>query len=255
MIRARSAFSFKRLYSQQADKANGIQCDQIGLLKGCSSRKSFPDKLRRIKYFDQQTQKQLVFITNNMTLSAKTISELYRSRWQVELFFKWIKQHLRIKAFYGRTENAVKTQIWIAVSTYVLIAVVKKELNIDLNLYTILQILSVSLFEKISIYSAFSDSDCKILSFNNQLPLFSVTATSGQWCPLSPFFKGGSQGKPRSKTAGNNASVLYILKLFKIKVNVGNGSNKKQLGSIAVAGHALKTPGHHFNRHFGIQSL
>lgn len=180
VIRARSTFSFKRLYSQQADKANGIKCDQIGLLKGCSSRKSFPDKLRRIKYFDQQTQKQLVFITNNMTLSAKTISDLYRSRWQVELFFKWIKQHLRIKAFYGRTENAVKTQIWIAVSTYVLVAIVKKELKIDLSLYTILQILSVSLFEKTSIYSVFSDPDYKKLSFNAQLPLFSFGATTGQ---------------------------------------------------------------------------
>jgi hypothetical protein len=180
VIRARSAFSFKRLYSQQADKTKGIQCDQIGLLKGCSSRKSFPDKLRRIKYFDKQTQKQLVFITNNMTLSAKTISDLYRSRWQIELFFKWIKQHLRIKAFYGRTENAVKTQIWIAVSTYVLVAIIKKELKIDLSIYTILQILSVSLFEKTSIYSTFSNSDYRKQSLNTQLPLFPVVETSGQ---------------------------------------------------------------------------
>jgi hypothetical protein len=180
VTRARSDFSFNRLYSKKADKTNGIRCDQIGILKGYKSIKRFPNKLRRIKYFDQQTQKQLVFITNNMTLSAKTISDLYRSRWQVELFFKWIKQHLRIKAFFGRTENAVKTQIWIAVSTYVLVAIVKKELKIDLNLYTILQILSVSLFEKTSIYQAFSDSDYKKLDFNAQLPLFSVGTTTGQ---------------------------------------------------------------------------
>jgi|SRR3989339_803318 len=180
VTRAKSAFSFIRIYSQKVDKANGIQCDQIVMFKGYSSRKLFPDKLRRIKYFDQQTQKQFVFITNNMTLSAKTISDLYRSRWQVELFFKWIKQHLRIKAFFGRTENAVKTQIWIAVSTYVLVAIVKKELKINLNLYTILQILSVSLFEKTSIYQAFSDSDYKNYNSGSQLSLFPDGITSGQ---------------------------------------------------------------------------
>jgi len=180
VTRAKSAFSFKRLYSQKIDKATGIQCDQIGKINDKNTKKLFPDKLRRIKYFDQQTQKQLVFFTNNMTFSAKTIAELYRSRWQIELFFKWIKQHLRIKAFFGRTENAVKTQIWIAVSTYVLVAIVKKELKIDLNLYTILQILSVSLFEKTSIYRLFSDSDYKTLNSNTQLPLFSVVATTGQ---------------------------------------------------------------------------
>jgi hypothetical protein len=180
VTRARSDFGFKRLYSQKPDKTNGIRYDQIGILKTKNSRKLFPDKLRRIQYFDQHTQKHLIFFTNNLILSAKTISDLYRSRWQVELFFKWIKQHLRIKAFFGRTENAVKTQIWIAISTYVLVAIVKKELKINLNLYTILQVLSVSLFEKTSIYQAFSDSDYKNLNFNTQLSLFTDSITTGQ---------------------------------------------------------------------------
>jgi Domain of unknown function (DUF4372)/Transposase DDE domain len=180
VTRARANFSFKRLYSAPVDKTQGILYDQTGVVKGYSSIKHFPDKLRRVKYFDLKTQKQLIFFTNNMTLSAKTISDLYRSRWQIELFFKWIKQHLRIKAFFGRTENAVKTQIWIAVSTYVLVAIVKKELNLNLNLYTILQILSVSLFEKTSIYQVFSDCGEENYRISNQLNLFLDSKTTGQ---------------------------------------------------------------------------
>lgn len=180
VTRARANFSFKRMYSAPVDKAQGILYDQTGVVKGYRARKHFPDKLRRVKYVDSKTRKQLIFFTNNMTLSAKTIADLYRSRWQVELFFKWIKQHLRIKAFFGRTENAVKTQIWIAVSTYVLVAIVKKELNLNLNLYTILQILSVSLFEKIHIYQLFSDHSEINTRFSDQLQLFPDGKTTGQ---------------------------------------------------------------------------
>lgn len=180
VTRAQKNFSFKRLYSAPVNKTQGIIYDQTGTVKGYRSRQRFPNKLRRVKYFDTKTQKQLIFFTNNMTLPAKTIADLYRSRWQIELFFKWIKQHLRIKAFFGRTENAVKTQIWIAVSTYVLVAIVKKELNINASLYTILQILSVSLFEKISIYQAFSDCDENNIAISNQLSLFPDGKTTGQ---------------------------------------------------------------------------
>ena len=180
VTRARANFSFTRLYSAKTNKAHGILYDQVGVVKGYRSRKRFPDKLRRIKYIDSQTQKQLVFFTNNMTLSAKTIAELYRARWQIELFFKWIKQHLRIKAFFGRTENAVKTQIWIAVSAYVLVAIVKKELRISASLYTILQILSVSLFEKTSIFRALSDYEEKFISNSSQLTLLPDGETTGQ---------------------------------------------------------------------------
>ncbi|MCK5466821.1 IS4 family transposase [Candidatus Parcubacteria bacterium] len=172
LTRARINFSFKRLYSLKVDKTTGIQCDQIVCIKHYNCKKLFPDKLRRIKYTDLETGKHLVFLTNNMNLPAKTIADLYRSRWQIELFFKWIKQHLRIKAFYGRTENAVKTQIWIATSIYVLIAIVKKELKLELNLYTILQILSVSLFEKVPILQALSDFDCQRTSPDSQMSLF-----------------------------------------------------------------------------------
>jgi len=180
VTRARSDFDFQRLYSQKVNKEQGIQCDQTGLLHNYRSRKLFPDKLRRIKYFDKETNKQLIFFTNNMSLSAITITDLYRSRWQIELFFKWIKQHLRIKAFFGRSENAVKTQIWIAVCTYVLVAIVKKELRIQLSLYNILQILSVSLFEKTLILQQLSESNYKNYNNLTQLPLFSDDVMFGQ---------------------------------------------------------------------------
>jgi len=161
VTRAKSNFDFKRLYSQPVDKSTGVQCDQIILLNGFYARKDYPDKLRRIRYFDAENNKRLVFLTNNFALPAITIAELYRNRWQIELFFKWIKQHLRIKAFYGTSENAVKTQIWIAISVYVLVAIVKKRLWLEQSLYTILQVLSVTLFEKTAIYQALATFDYK----------------------------------------------------------------------------------------------
>jgi len=138
----------KRLYSRTIDKLTGIQCDQTIVPQNFYAQKNYPEKLRRIRYLDAKTNKRLVFLTNNFTLPAKTIAELYQYRWQIELFFKWIKQHLRIKAFYGTSENAITTQIWIARSIYVLVALIKKDLKLDQNLYTILQVLSVTLFEK-----------------------------------------------------------------------------------------------------------
>ena len=157
VTRTKINFSRKRLYSQPVDKSTGVQCDQIVVLKGHYAKKDYPEKLRRIRYFDSKNNKMLVFLTNNFLLPAITIANLYRCRWQIELFFKWIKQHLRIKAFYGTTENAVKTQIWIAISVYVLVAIVKKTLNLDQSLYTILQILSLTLFEKEPIYQTLSN--------------------------------------------------------------------------------------------------
>lgn len=159
VTRAKKNFDFKRLYSHTVDKSTGLQCDQTVLLKGFYARKHYPDKLRRIRYFDAKTDKRFVFLTNNFNLPALTIAKLYQHRWQVELFFKWIKQHLRIKAFYGTSENAVKTQIWIAISVYVLVAIVKRRLGTERSLYTILQILSVTLFEKTPILQALSQPD------------------------------------------------------------------------------------------------
>jgi len=174
IVRAKSNACLRRLYSMPVDKNSGIQCDQLIVPTGFYSRKHYPDKLRRIKYFDKEQNKKLTFLTNQFTLPAITIAGLYRCRWQVELFFKWIKQHLRIKAFYGTSENAVKTQIWIAISVYVLVAIVKKRLKIEFSLYTILQILSVTLFEKIPISQAFSPDSYinKIKANCNQLNLF-----------------------------------------------------------------------------------
>ncbi len=149
----------KRLYSHSVNKLTGVVYDQTVVLTGFYASEDYPDKLRRIRYYDKKTQKHLTFLTNNFTLSPLTIAELYKCRWQVELFFKWIKQHLRIKSFYGRNENAVKTQIWIAVSIYVLIAIIKKKLKIEHSLYTILQILSVTLFEKSPILEVLSDTN------------------------------------------------------------------------------------------------
>src|SRR5882672_4014762 len=159
--RVRRGLSFRRLYSQPVDKNSGVQCDQIIVLTGYHPRRDYPEKLRRIRYLDASTGKRLIFLTNNFNLSAITIAQLYRCRWQVELFFKWIKQHLRIKAFYGTTENALKTQIWIAISIYVLVAIIKKRLNLEGSLYRILQILSVSVFEKTPLLQALSDVDYK----------------------------------------------------------------------------------------------
>ena len=159
VTRAKSNFNFKRLYSHPIDNSTGLQCDQTIVLQGFYARKNYPEKLRRIRYWDADLKRRFVFLTNNFDLPALTITKLYKCRWQVELFFKWIKQHLRIKAFYGTSENAVKTQIWIAITVYVLVAIVKKRLSLDLSLYTILQILSVTLFEKTPILQALTSMD------------------------------------------------------------------------------------------------
>jgi IS4 transposase len=174
VTRTKSNFSFKRLYSHPVDKSTGLQCDQTIILKGFYAKRDYPEKLRRIRFFDSEKNKRLVFLTNNFILPALTITQLFRLRWHVELFFKWIKQHLRIKAFYGTSENAVKTQIWIAVSIYVLVAIVKKHLKLDQSLYTILQILSVTLFEKIPILQVFQPPNYEIYQGEpyNQLRLF-----------------------------------------------------------------------------------
>ena len=174
VTRSKSNFDFKRIYSGHVDTATGVLCDQTVTLRGFYAKKSYPDKLRRIKYYDADKKKRLVFLTNNFLLPAVTIADIYRCRWQVELFFKWIKQHLRIKAFYGTSENAVKTQIWIAISVYVLVAIVRKRLNLSLSLYTILQILSVSLFEKTPILQALTTTDYNENQddFRRQLILF-----------------------------------------------------------------------------------
>ena len=148
VVRAKSNLAFRRIYSKKVDKSTGVLYDQIIVLTGIKTSKKYSEKLRRIKFFDSETNKTFVFLTNNLFLSALTIAELFHCRWQIEIFFKWIKQHLRIKAFYGTSENAVKTQIWIAVSTYLLVAIIKKVLKIELSLYTILQIMSVTILEK-----------------------------------------------------------------------------------------------------------
>jgi Domain of unknown function (DUF4372)/Transposase DDE domain len=156
LTRAKSNMDAPRVYSAPCDRSTGIICDQTIALAGTQTRQHFPEHLRRIRFKDAETGKTLVFITNQRTLPAATICALYKSRWQVELFFKWIKQHLRIKRFYGTSQNAVKTQIWIAVSVYVLVAIVKKRLDLDASLYTLLQILSLTLFEKIPMLQALS---------------------------------------------------------------------------------------------------
>lgn len=174
VTRSKTNTGLRRLYSQKVDKTTGVRYDQIVLPTGFYAKKDYPDKLRRIKYFDAEQERTFVFLTNQFTLPALTIAELYRYRWRVEIFFKWIKQHLRIKKFFGTSENAVKTQIWIAISTYVLVAIMKKRMKIDLTLYTILQILSISLFEKKPIYQVLTDNDYKneITSSHIQLKLF-----------------------------------------------------------------------------------
>ena len=176
VTRARKNFRFRRIISHEVDKTTGVQCDQTILLTWFYPLKGYPERLRRVRFLDPQSQKRLVFLTNNFVLPAKTIADLYRSRWQVELFFKWIKQHLRIKAFVGTSPNALKTQVWTAVCAYVLVAIVKKRLNLDMSLYTILQILSVSLFEKTPIFQAFSKPEAQIVEdmSHNQLELFNI---------------------------------------------------------------------------------
>jgi len=174
VVRAKSNLNFRRISSQKVDKSTGVLCDQIIVLTGIKTSKKYPEKLRRIKFFDSETNKTFVFLTNNLFLSALTIAELFHCRWQIELFFKWIKQHLRIKSFYGTSENAVKTQIWIAVATYLLVAIIKKVLKIELSLYTILQILSVTIVEKMPIFQLLTDNECINSGYHdpNQLCLF-----------------------------------------------------------------------------------
>jgi hypothetical protein len=174
VTRTKTNTGLRRIYSHKVDKSTGIRCDQTVALTGFYSKKDYPEKLRRVKFFDAEKGRSFVFLTNQFMLPAHTIAELYRYRWRVEIFFKWIKQHLRIKSFFGTSQNAVKTQIWIAISTYVLVAIMKKRLRIDLTLYTILQILSITLFEKMPVLQALTADGYinQITSSHMQLKLF-----------------------------------------------------------------------------------
>jgi transposase len=174
VVRTKSNVLLQRRYSHPVDKTTGVRSDHTVILTAIDSVKAYPEQLRRVSYLDVKTGKRFKFLTNNFTLPALTIAQIYKSRWQVELFFKWIKQHLRIKAFYGTSENAVKTQIWIAVSVYVLVAIIRKRVGLDASLYQILQILSLTLFEKTPILQALqvSDSQEESLDPGNQLILF-----------------------------------------------------------------------------------
>jgi hypothetical protein len=174
VIRGKSNLLCRRIYSRAVDKATGLRCDQTIVLTAPKASQDYPQHLRRIKFYDAEHDRHLVFLTNNFDLPAITIAQLYRCRWQVELFFKWIKQHLRIKRFYGTTENAVKTQIWIAITVYVLVAIVKKRLNTEASLYTILQILSLTLFEKTTLDQLLKNTELQmdISQDDNQLNLF-----------------------------------------------------------------------------------
>ena len=176
VTRAKSNLSYRRLYSRSVDKQTGLRSDQIIRLTGKKSSLRYPDKLRRVRYYDRDFERYFVFLTNNMEISALTVAELYHERWKVELFFKWVKQHLRIKAFYGTSANAVKTQVWIAVCVYLLVAIIKKKIKTELSLYTILQILSVSLFEKVSINQLLTQTDSRYLEeqSRNQLNLWDL---------------------------------------------------------------------------------
>ena len=174
VTRTKENVVLQRRYSHPVDKSTGIRADQTVVLATIGSAKVYPDALRRVSYVDAKTNKRLVFLTNNFVLPALTIAQIYRCRWQVELFFKWIKQHLRIKAFFGTSENAVKTQIWIAISVYVLVAIVRKRLGLEASLYQTLQVLSITLFEKTPILQALQglDSQNDSLGPGNQLNLW-----------------------------------------------------------------------------------
>jgi hypothetical protein len=176
VVRTKSNVLLQRRYSHPVDRTTGVRSDHTVILTAIDSAKAYPEQLRRVSYLDVATRKRFRFLTNNFTLPALTIALIYKSRWQVELFFKWIKQHLRIKAFYGTSQNAVKTQIWIAVSVYVLVAIIRKRLGLEASLYQILQILSVTLFEKTPILQALQPSDSRddLLDFANQLNLFDL---------------------------------------------------------------------------------
>jgi len=174
VIRAKSNTQYQRRYSRPVDRSTGVKCDQTVALTGVTTAKDYPQPLRRIKYHDENTGKTFNFLTNNFAIPAQTVADLYRYRWQVELFFKWIKQHLRIKSFFGTSENAVKTQIWIAISIYVQVAIIKKRLNLSTDLYTMLQILSLTLFEKVPLEQMLANCDYKTgeCDMSNQLYLF-----------------------------------------------------------------------------------
>jgi len=176
IIRAKSNLKFSRLYSRPVDKSTGLRCDQTIVLTGTNSCKDYPAKLRRIRYFDEENKTYYTFLTNNFILPALIIAMLYKYRWQIELFFKWIKQHLKIKSFFGTSGNAVKSQIWIAISVYVLIAIIKKRLNLNISLYTFLQILSIAVLVKIPIYQLVTKTKKSenVSKINNQLNLFEL---------------------------------------------------------------------------------
>jgi hypothetical protein len=174
VIRAKSNLQYRRVYSRAVDKGTGLRCDQTILLTGAKTSQDYPVLLPRVKFYDVEHGRLLVFLTNNFDLPALSIAQLYRCRWQVELFFKWIKQHLRIKAFFGTSQNAVKTQVWIAISAYVLVAIIKKRLKSEASLYTILQILSLTLFEKTSLIQLLTEAPIATdeITMTNQLNLF-----------------------------------------------------------------------------------
>jgi hypothetical protein len=176
VVRTKSNVLLQRRYSHPVDKSTGVRSDHTVILTTIDSANAYPEALRRVSYFDIETKKRFKFLTNNFTLPALTIAQIYKCRWQVELFFRWIKMHLRIKAFYGTSENAVKTQIWIAVSVYVLVAIIRKRLGLEASLYQILQILSVTLFEKTPILRALHapDSEMDLVTSGNQLILFDL---------------------------------------------------------------------------------
>jgi len=174
VIRAKKSISYERMYSNEVDRSTGLRCDQVIKLKHFYSKKHYPEKLRRVKYYDAETKRYYVYLTNNFKIDAKKVADLYKHRWQIELFFKWIKQHLKIEVFWGYSVNAVKTQICIAVCAFLLVAIMKKKLKLDRNLYEILQILSVSQFEKTPVNTLFSEFDLQIFEDQAQKRLFSL---------------------------------------------------------------------------------
>ena len=176
VTRAKSNMAFKRVYSRDVDKTSGLRCDQSIRVTGYYAKKDYPELMRRIKYFDEETDRTYVFLTNNFNYEALIVTQLYKERWKIELFFKWIKQHLRIKSFFGNSRNAVFCQIWIAICTYLLVAIVKKKLNSEHTLYTLLQIFSLSFFEKVPINELFTNNNYNLISSDNskQLTLFDL---------------------------------------------------------------------------------
>lgn len=176
VTRAKDNFAYRRLYSHRVDKQTGLRCDQTVVLTGHYAKKDYPEKLRRVKYYDEKTGVTYVFLTNNFSITALMVAQLYKERWQIELFFKWIKQHLRIKSFFGTSRNAVFTQVWIAICVYLIVAIMKKEMKLQQSLYTILQILSISVFEKTPLQQAFQETDYRKMSLENpnQLNIFDL---------------------------------------------------------------------------------